>query len=108
MVINPVTVAPDMTLAEVLSLMDKSGFSGFPVVEKDGGKLLGILTNRDVRFASKMDQPVKDLMTANDEERSLVTVTENVDPEEARRLLHKHRIEKQENKYKINIIEPIG
>ena len=94
MVINPVTVDPDMTLSDVLGLMDKSGFSGFPVVEKDGGKLLGILTNRDVRFASNMDQPVKELMTANDEERSLVTVSENVDPEEARRLLHKHRIEK--------------
>ena len=93
MVINPVTVDPDMTLAEVLSLMDKNGFSGFPVVEKDGGKLLGILTNRDVRFASKMDQPVKELMTANDRERSLVTVSETGDLEEAKSLLHKHRIE---------------
>lgn len=94
MVVNPVTVEPEMTLAEVHTLMGKSGFSGFPVVETGGGRLLGILTNRDVRFATNLDQPVKELMTANNTDRSLVTVNESVKLEEAKKLLHKHRIEK--------------
>ena len=94
MVVNPVTINPEMGLSEVRSLMDKKGFSGFPVVEVNGGKLVGILTNRDVRFASNMNQPVKELMTANTADTSLVTVHENVDLEDAKRLLHQHRLEK--------------
>ena len=64
--------------------------SGIPVVEKPSGKLVGILTNRDVRFANNMQQPVSELMTKD----KLVTVREGVDQEEAKKLLHKHRIEK--------------
>jgi IMP dehydrogenase len=94
-VINPITIAPGATLAEALKLMSDFGISGIPVVEPsaDGGrngKLVGILTHRDVRFASDPDQPVSELMT----HRNLVTVQETVDKEEAKRLLHQHRIEK--------------
>src|SRR5215467_11761954 len=94
MVVNPVTIAPDATLADALTLMERYRISGIPVVEgrngKGAGKLVGILTNRDVRFASDMRQPVRDLMTKD----HLVTVREGVGAEEAKRLLHKHRIEK--------------
>ena len=90
MVVNPITIAPDATLAEALQMMDHYGFAGFPVTEKSSGKLLGILTNRDVRFAENMDQPVKELMTAE----NLVKVYNTVDRHEAKKLLHKHRIEK--------------
>jgi IMP dehydrogenase len=93
MVVNPVTIGPEATLAQALSLMQQHRISGIPVVEPIGGapgRLVGILTNRDVRFASDLRQPVKDLMTRD----NLVTVKENVDQEEAKRLLHKHRIEK--------------
>lgn len=88
MVINPVTIAPQATLADALALMQEHRISGIPVVE-DSGKLVGILTNRDVRFAEKLKQPVRELMTSD-----LVTAHEDVPMEEARRLLHKHRIEK--------------
>ena len=88
-VINPITIGPDAKLAEALSLMDDFGISGIPVVETSG-KLVGILTNRDVRFASDPNQPVSELMT----HQNLVTVRETVDKEEAKRLLHHHRIEK--------------
>jgi IMP dehydrogenase len=88
MVINPVTIRPDATLADALSLMAQHSISGIPVTEKDG-TLVGILTHRDVRFAEKMKQKISELMT-----RDLVTVEENVSMDEARRLLHKHRIEK--------------
>ena len=94
MVVNPVTIHPDMKLADVRSLMVSNGFSGFPVVENTNNKLVGILTNRDVRFASNPGQPVRELMTANQGECRLVTVRENVDLDEAKRLLHQHRIEK--------------
>ena len=94
MVVNPVTIHPDMKLADVRSLMVSNGFSGFPVVENTNNKLVGILTNRDVRFASNPGQPVRELMTANQGECRLVTVPENVDLDEAKRLLHQHRIEK--------------
>ena len=94
MVVNPVTVEPDMKLAEVRELMDANGFSGFPVVEKADNKLVGILTNRDVRFASNPGQLVRELMTANNGESRLVTVPEDVDLEEAKRILHQYRIEK--------------
>lgn len=94
MVVNPVTIHPDQTLAEALALMSEHRISGIPVVEKtaNGGpeKLVGMLTNRDVRFAENMRQPVSELMTAE----GLVTVGEGVASEEAKRLLHKHRIEK--------------
>lgn len=89
MVVNPVTMMPDAPLSQALELMLHHGISGIPVIEKDG-TLVGMLTNRDVRFAENMKQPVHELMT----KENLITVTENVDREEARRLLHKHRIEK--------------
>ncbi len=94
MVVNPVTIRPDAILAEALSLMQEHRISGIPVVEggADGraGKLVGILTNRDVRFATDRQQKVSELMTRE----KLVTVREGVDQEEAKRLLHQHRIEK--------------
>jgi IMP dehydrogenase len=90
MVVNPITITPEQPLAAALALMDNNHISGIPVVAKRTGKLVGILTNRDVRFASDPDQPVKELMT----KRGLVTVREGVDREEAKRLLHKYRIEK--------------
>jgi IMP dehydrogenase len=83
-----------MTLENVRELMDRKGYSGFPVVENGSGKLVGILTNRDVRFASNPDQLVSELMTANTAEAPLVTVSEDTDLEEAKHLLHQHRIEK--------------
>ncbi|WP_454848305.1 IMP dehydrogenase [Rhizobium binxianense] len=89
MVVNPVTIGPDATLAEALSLMKAHGISGIPVVEKSH-RLVGILTNRDVRFASDPEQKIHELMTKD----NLVTVKENVDQQEAKRLLHSHRIEK--------------
>jgi len=94
MVVNPVTIRPDATLADALTLMKEHGISGIPVVEGGNaakpGKLLGILTNRDVRFATDPRQKVSELMTRDD----LVTVREGVGQEEAKRLLHQHRIEK--------------
>jgi IMP dehydrogenase len=94
MVVNPVTIGPDATLAEALSLMKTHGISGIPVVENPGsgrtGRLVGILTNRDVRFASDPSQKVYELMTRE----NLITVKENVEQGEAKRLLHQHRIEK--------------
>lgn len=90
MVVNPITIHPDATLAEALAIMARDKISGIPVVEKPSGKLVGILTHRDVRFASNMKQPVKELMTA----QKLVTVRENVSQDEAKHLLHQHRIEK--------------
>jgi len=90
MVINPVTIAPNARLADALALMDRHGIHGIPVTEEPSNKLVGILTNRDVRFATDNDQPVSELMTKKD----LVTVKEGCSLEEAKRLLHKHRIEK--------------
>jgi IMP dehydrogenase len=96
MVVNPVTIGPDATLADARALMSAHGISGIPVVEDAGkggfmtGRLVGILTNRDVRFASDPSQKVAELMTRE----NLVTVGETVDQEEAKRLLHQHRIEK--------------
>lgn len=89
MVVDPITVRPDATLEEALGLMRKSKISGFPVTEANG-KLVGILTNRDVRFADNPYQKVRELMTSE----NLVKVYNRVDKEEARKLLHKHRIEK--------------
>ncbi len=90
MVVNPLTIHPDQTLADALRLMADYKISGIPVVERGSGKLVGILTNRDVRFANDANQPVYELMTKD----KLVTVREGVDKEEAKRLLHQHRIEK--------------
>ncbi|MCG8542575.1 MAG: IMP dehydrogenase [Alphaproteobacteria bacterium] len=90
MVVNPITITPERPLADALALMDKHNISGIPVVSKRSGRLAGILTNRDVRFATDPDQPVRELMTR----RGLVTVQEGVDRAEAKRLLHTHRIEK--------------
>ncbi len=96
MVVNPVTIGPDATLADALGLMKHYHISGIPVVESPGsdtqkpGRLVGILTNRDVRFASDPNQKIYELMTRE----NLITVKENVDQQEAKRLLHSHRIEK--------------
>jgi IMP dehydrogenase len=95
MVVNPVTINPTAPLADALKLMADYQISGIPVVEpaRNGGrdgKLVGILTNRDVRFATNPAQPVHELMTKD----GLITVTESVGMEEAKRLLHQHRIEK--------------
>jgi IMP dehydrogenase len=89
MVVNPVTIHPDQTLADARALMAQWHISGIPVVEQ-GGRLVGILTNRDVRFATDPSIPVRELMTRE----KLITVTGNPGPDEARRLLHQHRIEK--------------
>jgi IMP dehydrogenase len=96
MVVNPITIGPDATLADALSLMQLNRISGIPVVENGGtggravGKLVGILTNRDVRFASSPGQRIAELMT----HENLVTVRDGVSKDEAKMLLHKHRIEK--------------
>jgi IMP dehydrogenase len=94
MVVNPLTIGPQATLAEALALMKENGISGIPVVEGGGngraGKLVGILTNRDVRFANDPQQKVAELMTKD----RLVTVREGVSQGEAKRLLHQYRIEK--------------
>ncbi|MCE1237105.1 MAG: IMP dehydrogenase [Hyphomicrobiales bacterium] len=96
MVVNPIVIGPDATLADALALMARFKISGIPVVEEGGlggshlGRLVGILTNRDVRFASNPDQRVYELMTRE----NLITVKEGVGQDEAKRLLHKHRIEK--------------
>ena len=89
MVVNPITMTPDQTLAEAFELMKANRISGIPIVEKSG-KLAGILTNRDVRFAENPRQPVRELMTSE----NLATVPLGTSQEEARRLLHQRRIEK--------------
>jgi len=90
MVVNPVTIAPNAKLADALELMADHKISGIPVTEGAHGKLVGVLTNRDVRFARNAEQAVAELMTKDE----LVTVREGVSQEEAQKLLHKHRIEK--------------
>jgi IMP dehydrogenase len=89
MVVNPITMSPDQTLAEALELMKSHRISGIPIVEKSG-KLCGILTNRDVRFAENVRQSVSELMTRD----NLATVRIGTSQEEARRILHQRRIEK--------------
>ncbi|MEJ5976166.1 IMP dehydrogenase [Novosphingobium sp. PS1R-30] len=89
MVVNPITITPDATLGEAQAIMQANRISGIPVVEASG-KLVGILTNRDVRFAANPAQPVRELMT----HENLATVGLGVGQEEARRLLHQRRIEK--------------
>jgi IMP dehydrogenase len=95
MVVNPVTIGPNRTLADAYALMERHKISGIPVVEEPlddqgYGKLVGILTNRDVRFADNPATPVSALMTKD----SLITVNDGVSQEDAKRLLHQHRIEK--------------
>ena len=90
MVVNPLTINPDQTLAEARALMSAHRISGVPVVERGTGRLVGILTNRDVRFATDPAVRVYELMTRE----NLVTVTNGVPAEEAKRLLHKNRLEK--------------
>ncbi len=90
MVIDPVTITPDMPLQKALEVMRKHDISGLPVVANGGGERpVGILTARDIRFEKNLDQPVSNLMT-----KELVTVQPGVDHDFARQLLHKHRIEK--------------
>jgi len=88
-VVNPITIAPEATLGEARAIMQANRISGIPVVEA-GGRLVGILTNRDVRFADNPAQPVRELMT----HENLATVQLGTGQEEARRLLHARRIEK--------------
>ena len=88
MVVNPYTIAPDKSLGGAIELMRHHKISGVPVVE-DNGTLVGILTNRDVRFATDMTQKIAELMTS-----PVVTVTQSSSAEQARQLLHKHKIEK--------------
>ena len=90
MVVNPLTIHPDQTLADARALMTAHRISGVPVVERQTGRLVGILTHRDVRFATDPSVKVYELMTRE----HLVTVTFDVGAEEARKLLHRHRIEK--------------
>ena len=90
MVVNPLTIAPDRPVSEALRLKEEHGISGIPVVEEDSGRLVGILTNRDVRFETNPNRPVREIMTAD----NLITVREDVDRDAAKRLLHRHRIEK--------------
>ena len=91
MVVNPLTITPDKPLRDALAMMETHRISGIPVVDgkQASNKLVGILTNRDVRFATDPNQKVADLMT-----RSVVTVKDGTATDEARRLLHEHRIEK--------------
>lgn len=91
MVADPLTIGPGATLREALALMQQHGFSGLPVVEHPGkpSAPIGILTSRDVRFETNLDQRVSDVMT-----RDPITVRQGVDPNEARKILHQHRIEK--------------
>jgi len=90
MVVNPLTVHPDQTLAEVRALQERHRISGIPVTERGTGRLVGIITNRDVRFATDPNLRVYELMTRE----NLVTAGPEVTPDEARALLHRHRIEK--------------
>ena len=88
LVLDPITVSPDSSIGELRRMKSQNGFSGFPVVD-DSGILVGIITNRDIRFVSDDSEKVSSMMTTE-----VVTVPEGVDSEEAKRLLHKHRIEK--------------
>ena len=88
MIVDPITVHPDVTIAEILKIMTHYRISGIPITE--GDKLLGIVTNRDLRFETELDKKARDVMT----HENLVTVPEKCSLEESKTLLHKHRIEK--------------
>jgi len=90
MVVDPFTINPDNTLQDAIRLKEKYNISGIPVVEKNTKKLVGILTNRDIRFANNFNQSVSSLMTKN----NLITVKKNISMEDAKKLLHIHKIEK--------------
>ncbi len=90
MVVNPLSVRPETPLSSALDLMQRHNISGLPVVEGPSGRLVGILTHRDVRFVARSERPVRELMTAE----RLITVREGVGRTEAMELLHEHRIEK--------------
>jgi IMP dehydrogenase len=103
MVVNPITMSPDQTLADALELMKANRISGIPIVERSG-KLCGILTNRDVRFAENPKQPVSELMTRD----NLAVVALGTSQEDAQRILHQRRIEKllvvDERKHLVGLI----
>jgi len=86
---DPITIAPDMTVRDVLNLTRQHRISGLPVVE--GKKVVGIVTNRDLRFETRLDLPVRNIMTPLEK---LITVKENASRDEARALMHEHRIER--------------
>jgi IMP dehydrogenase len=88
MIADPITVRPDQKIAEAKEVMQKYGISGLPVTQ--GGRLVGILTNRDLRFEKRLDRPVSEVMT----KENLVTARPGVDLDEAKEILHRHRIEK--------------
>jgi IMP dehydrogenase len=88
MIVDPITIEPEQKVHDALELMNKYRISGVPVVKNR--RLVGILTNRDLRFETNLDQPVSDVMTKD----NLVTVSSNISLEESKKLLHKHRIEK--------------
>jgi len=94
MVVDPFTIAPQATLADALRIKETHNISGLPVIEQDSGKLVGILTNRDVRFADNLEQPVSELMTPHTGDKPLITVSDDIGHDDAKRLLHQHRIEK--------------
>lgn len=86
---DPMTVAPEMTVRDVMALQKQHKISGFPVVRS--GKVVGIVTNRDLRFETRLDQPVKNIMTP---QKALITVREGASREQAKELMHKHRLER--------------
>lgn len=88
MITDPITVRPDQKIAEAKGIMQKYGISGLPVTQ--GGRLVGILTNRDLRFEKRLDRPVSEVMT----KENLITAKPGVDLDEAEEILHRHRIEK--------------
>ncbi len=88
MIVDPIVISPDTSIQEVLTIMARYRISGIPVTE--GPKLVGIVTNRDLRFETQLDKPAKDVMT----KENLVTVPEGCSLEESKKMLHKHRIEK--------------
>src|SRR5438067_12117320 len=87
---DPMTNPPEMTVRQVMALQQQHKISGFPVV-KNGGKVIGIVTNRDLRFEKELDQPVKNIMTP---QKKLITVREGASREEAMKLMHQHRLER--------------
>jgi IMP dehydrogenase len=88
MIVDPITIAPDKKISDALALMERYRISGVPVTQ--GGKLVGILTNRDLRFESRFDMPISDVMTKD----NLITVPVGTTLDEAEEILHRHRVEK--------------
>ena len=86
---DPMTVTPDMTVRDVIALQQQHKISGFPVLK--GDKVVGIVTNRDMRFETKLDQQIKTIMTP---QRKLITVRDGATREDAMQLMHKHRLER--------------